>query len=61
MGLVFPYGADKIAINSPFGISGEVDVRRLTSYNSRFLRSLGLTVIREYPKQNERKYIRRAK
>lgn len=51
MVLVFPYGTDKIVINQPLGVSSVTNTKRLTSQNRRFLQSLGLTVISDYPKR----------
>lgn len=51
MGLLFSYGADKTGINTSINVSKDTNTKRLTSLNKHFLQSLGLTVIREYPKR----------
>lgn len=51
MVLVFPYGTNKIVISQPHDVSRDTNTKRLTSQNRRFLQSLGLTVISDYPKR----------
>lgn len=61
MGLIFHYGnVDKTTVKSPFTVSTGTSIKQLTPKNRKFLESIQLTVIRNYPK-NEWQYIRRDK